>query len=134
MHGSSARFNQSPFKVLTVDLSASFSVVSSPSGNTTALEAFVHNILAASEVSIAKLVDTVPTCDVRVCNSYNPVWIAPSMICYFCSNYCRASVVTSLTVSPMSYKYPSVSVMGSSEFLVALDFFLNPPFSCSLGS
>ena len=42
-------------------------------------------------------------------------------------------MVTSLTVSPMSYNLPSVNVIGSSEALVALDFFLDPPFSSSLG-
>ena len=61
--GSVARFSPTPFKVLIVDLSASFFVVSAPSSNTITLEAFVHNISAASEVSIAKLVDTVPACD-----------------------------------------------------------------------
>ena len=77
---SDARFSPTPFKALTMGLSASFSMVSAPSGSTIALEAFVCSILAASEVSVAKLVDTVPTYDAWVCNSCNPVWIAPSMI------------------------------------------------------
>jgi len=114
-----------PFKVLTVGLSASFSIVSAPSGSTNTLEAFVHSILAPYDVLIAKLVDIVPT--------YSLVWMAPMMIyCYF-SNCCRASVVTSLAMSLMSYKSPSISVIGSNEVLVAFDFFLDPPFSYSLG-
>ena len=55
------------------------------------------------------------------------------MICYCCSNCCRASVVTSLTVSPISCKPPSLSVIWSSDILVAFDFFLEPPFYHSLG-
>lgn len=42
-------------------------------------------------------------------------------------------MMTSLTMSPMSYKSPSISVIGSTEVLVALDFILDPPFSNSLG-
>lgn len=38
-----------------------------------------------------------------------------------------------LTVSSMSYKFPSVTVIGSNEVLVAFDFFLGPPFFDSLG-
>ncbi len=41
--------------------------------------------------------------------------------------------MTSLTLSPISCKSPSVNVMGSSEVLVAFDFFLDPPFYSSLG-
>lgn len=72
---------------------------------------------------IAKLVDNIPACDARFCNSYNPVWMAPRMICYYFSNCCRASTVKSLNVSPISYKSPSVTVRGSSKVLVTLHFF-----------
>jgi len=127
-----ARFNPTPFKALTVGLSASFSVVITPSSNTCALEAFVHNISSASDVLIAKLVDSVPACDVWVCNSCSLVWMAPRRTCFYFSNCLKASAVTSLTMSPMSYKSPSINVMGSNDVLVALDLFLDPPFSSSL--
>jgi len=39
----------------------------------------------------------------------------------------------SYTVFLMSCKLPSVRVIGSNNILVALDFFLDPPFSYSLG-
>lgn len=39
----------------------------------------------------------------------------------------------SLTVSLISCKSPFISVMGSSDVLVAFDFFLDPPVSYSLG-
>ena len=86
------------------------------------------SILAAYDVPITKLVDVVPTCDRWAFNSYSLVWMAPRTICYYHSSYCRASAVTSLTLSPMSHKSPSISVMGSNEVLVSLDFFLDPPF------
>ena len=133
LHRSIARFIPTPFKVLTVGLLASFSVVSAPSGNTIALEAFVCSISTTTEVSIAKLVDIVLASNSRVYNSYNLVWMAPRMICYYCSNVCRASMVTSRTVSPISCKSPSMRVIGSNNVLVTLDFFLDPPFSYSQG-
>lgn len=80
-HRSVTRFNPAPFKVLIVGLSALLSVVSAPSGSTSALEAFVHSISVAYDVLIAKLVDTIPTCDSRVYNYYSLVWMARMMIC-----------------------------------------------------
>lgn len=113
-------------------LSASFFMVSAPSDNTVALEAFMRNILVGSEVSIAKMVDIVLACEVWVYNSYNLVWMAPRMIYCCCSNCSRVSIVTSLNVSLISCKSPSINVIGSREVLVALDFFLDSPFSRSL--
>lgn len=69
MHGSTTRFNHTHFRALTVSLSASFSVFSAPSGSTIALEAFVHSISVAFEGPIAKLVDTMPGCNMQVNNS-----------------------------------------------------------------
>lgn len=113
-------------------LSASFSVFSAPSNNTIAQEIFVRSISVASEVSIARLVDTMLACDARICSSCRLVWMAPNSCYCCCSNYCRTSVVTSHTVSPMSFKSPSVRVIGSSDTLLALDFFRDPTFSSYL--
>lgn len=72
-----AMFSPTPFKVLTVGLLVSFFVVSSPSGSTVTLEAFMHSILATFDVPITKIVNTVPACDVQVSNSCSPVWMDP---------------------------------------------------------
>lgn len=108
-------------------------MASAPSSSTIALEAFTHNISAAFEMPIESLVDTVPACDAQVYNSYKLFWIAPNTSFSYYSNCCRASEVTSRTMSPMSCKSPSVRVIGFSDVLVAFDFFLDPLFSCSLG-
>lgn len=42
-------------------------------------------------------------------------------------------MVTSLTVSSISCKFLSISVIGSTEVFVTFDFFLDPPFFSSLG-
>lgn len=131
--GSTAKFNPTPLRALIVGLSTSFFAVSAPSSSTIMLETFARSISTAYEVLIARLVDTVPACDVRVCNSCRLEWMANNSSFYCCSNYCSASAVTSHTVSLMSCKSPSVRVIGSNDVLVALDFFLDPPFSCSLG-
>lgn len=57
-------FNPTPFKLLTMDLSASFSVVSAPSGSTIVLVTLVRNISSATKVLIARLVETVLACGV----------------------------------------------------------------------
>lgn len=82
---------------------------------------------------MARLVDTLLAYDVQVYNSYNPIWIASRMTYYCCSNFCRAFAVRSLTVSLISCKSPSVNVVGTSDVFVGFDFFLDPPFSSSLG-
>ena len=41
-------------------------------------------------------------------------------------------IAVSLTVSPISFRSPSVKVIGSSDDLLALDFFRDPTFSYSL--
>ena len=130
--GSTARFNPTPLRVLTVALSASFSMVSAPSGSNIMLETFACSISATYEVLIARLVDNVLACDTWVCSSCRPIWMAPNISCCCYSNCCRASMVTSRTLSPISCKIPSVRVIGSNDVLVAFDFFLDPTFSYSL--
>ena len=49
-----------------------------------------------------------------------------------CSNYCSSFVVTSLTVSLISFRSPSGKVIRSTDDLMALDFFRDPTFSSSL--
>jgi len=62
--GALARFNLTPFRGLIVGLSTSFSGVSSQSGSTIVLVAFSCNISAVSNVPMARLVDTMPACNV----------------------------------------------------------------------
>lgn len=62
-----------------------------------------------------------------------PIWMAFNSSCCYYSNSCSAFVVKSCTMSLMSFKSPSVRMTRSSDILVTLDFFLDPPFSCSLG-
>jgi len=124
-------FNPTPFKILIVDLLASYFVVSAPSGSTITLVTLVCNISVVAEVSIARLVDTALACGVRASNSCNFVWRAP-ITNYCCSSNCwRASVVTSLTISPISYRFPSVRVIGSKDVFEALVFFHDATFSGS---
>ena len=131
--GSATKFSPTPFKTLIVGLSASFSVVSDPSSSTNAMEAFMHSISVAFYVPIAKLVDSIPACNVQVFNSYSLVWMAPRMTYCCFLNFCRTSEVTYLIVSSMSYKSSFVNVIRSSEVLVAQDLFMDPPFSSPLG-
>lgn len=129
---STAKLNPTPLKALKVGLSASFFVVSAPFGRTIARETFACSISVASEVLIERLVDTMLAYDVWVCCSYRPIWMAPNSSWYDYSNCCSASAVTSCTVSSMSCKSPFVSVIGSNDTLLALYYFLEPTFSCSL--
>jgi len=126
-------FNPTPFKALKVGLSASFFVVSAPLGSTITQEAFACSIPTASEVPMTRLVDIMPAYDTLFCSSCNPIWIAPKKIYCCYSKCCRASIVTSLTMSPITYKSSSIIVMGSSDVLVTFYFFMDPPFSSSLG-
>jgi len=50
--------------------------------------------------------------------------------CFCCySNFCSIFAIESFTLSPISSKSPSVKVIGSSDDLVAFDFFHYPSFS-----
>ena len=116
-------FKPTPFKLLTVGLSASFAVISAPSGSTIMLVTLVCNISSAAEVPILRRVDTKPACGVRTCNSYNSIRRAPNTSYYYYSNSWRASVMTSLTISPISCKFPSVRVIRSKYVFDAFVFF-----------
>ena len=63
-------FNLTPFKLLTVGLLASFSVMNAPSDITIVLVTLARNISSAAEVLTTRLVDTVPAYGVHTCNSY----------------------------------------------------------------
>lgn len=111
-------------------LLASFSVVSAPSSSIIALVTLVRNISTIANVLIATLVDTVPIYGVRACNSCNSVWRAANTNYYYHLNFLTASMVTSLTVSPISCKSPSVRVIGFKDVFEALVFFHDTTFSC----
>ncbi len=81
-------------------------------------------------VPTARLVDTVPASGVHTYNSYIGVWRAPNTIWCCSSNYWRASVDTSLIISPIWWRSPSVRVIRSNEVFEAFDSFHNP--TCSL--
>lgn len=99
--GSTAIFNPTNFRLLIMDLLASFSVVSAPA------------------------------CGVRTYNSCSSVQRAPNTNSCFSSNCWRAFVVTSLTISLISCRSPSVNVFGSKDVFEALVFFRDTTFSCS---
>lgn len=59
--------------------------------------------------------------------------MAPNTYYYCYSNYCRSSMMASHIISLMSFKSPSIMVIGFMDILLALDFFHGPTFSCPLG-
>jgi len=70
---------------MTIGLLASFSVMSAPSGSTIVLVILVKNISSATEVSTARLVDSVPAYGVCTYNNYICVRRAPN------TNWCCSS-------------------------------------------
>lgn len=122
-------FNLIPFNSLTIGPSDSFSVTSAPYGNTIVLVIQARSISSAADVPTARLVDTVLACGVRTCNCCICVQRTPNTIWCCSSNCWRASAVTSLTVSPISYRSPSVRVVRSNEVFQAFVFFHGPTYS-----
>lgn len=106
-------------------------MTSAPSGKTIVLVTRARKISSVAVMPSVRLVDTVLACGVRTCNSCICAWRAPNTVWCSFTNYWRASMVMSLTVSPMSCRSPSVRVVGLKEVLEAFDFFYVP--TCTLG-
>ena len=112
-HGGAAKLRPRPLIVLTTNLSVSFGAISAPSSNTMAFSICVHNICSTAEDPIARWVERVPTWGGCTYNSCSYTMRAPNTIWCSYINCWRASSVTSRTVSPMSWRSPSIKVMGA---------------------
>lgn len=124
-----SHLNLTPFKLLTIGLSASFSAMSAPSGSTIVLVILAHNISSATEVPTLRLLDNVPAYGVHTCNSCICVQRSPNINWCRYSNCWRESKVTSPTISLISCKSPSVMVIGSKYVFEDIVFFRILTFS-----
>lgn len=124
--GRAAKLSPRYFIMLSDDRSITLENSSTPYGNTIVFAILACNICSVAEVPAVTCVDRVPPWGGCTCNSCIYTLRAPNTIWCSCMNSLSTSLVTSRTVSLMSWRSPSVKVIGSMASFKALNFFLGP--------